>query len=252
MFRPFIAGNWKMNGTTEDAERLIAKLKEAIGGIDSTEVAVAPPFTAAYSVGKLLAGSSIALAAQDVYWEEKGAFTGEISTVMLKDVGCKYVIVGHSERRHLLNETDEMVNRKLNAALKGGLKPILCVGETLDERERGEAMTIVKRQVVEGLRGVLPAQMREITIAYEPVWAIGTGKTATPDKAEEIHNALRNLLYDTYDREHLKETRILYGGSVNAGNIDTLMAQPNIDGALVGGASLKAEEFARIVKFQPL
>jgi len=171
---------------------------------------------------------------------------------MLKDVGCDYVIIGHSERRHILGETDDMVNRKLAAALKGGLKPILCVGETLAEREGGNADTVVKRQVEEGLKGVLPAQMREVTVAYEPVWAIGTGKSATPDEAEEIHYTVRNLLFDLYDIDCLDMTRILYGGSVKATTIDTLMAQPNIDGALVGGASLKAEEFARIVKFRPL
>ncbi|NOS35183.1 MAG: triose-phosphate isomerase [Deltaproteobacteria bacterium] len=252
MTKPFIAGNWKMNGTTEEAERLIKGLKEALGGVDSTEVAVAPPYISLQLVGKLLEGTPIKLAAQDLYWEESGAFTGEISPAMLKDVGCEYVIIGHSERRHIMNETDEMVNRKLASALRGGLKPILCVGETLDERERGEAFTVVKRQVAEGLKGVLPAQMREVTIAYEPVWAIGTGKTATPDEAEEIHSTIRKLLHDTYDRESLQDTRILYGGSVKADNVDTLMAQPNIDGALVGGASLKADDFARIVKFQPL
>ncbi|MCP3676815.1 MAG: triose-phosphate isomerase [Deltaproteobacteria bacterium] len=252
MSKPFIAGNWKMNGTTEEAEHLIAELKKALGGANSTEVAVAPPFTSLQLVGKLIEGTPIKLAAQDLYWEESGAFTGEISSAMLKDVGCDYVIIGHSERRHIMNETDEMVNRKLAAALRGGLKPILCVGETLDERERGEAFAVVKRQVVEGLKGVLPAQMRAVTIAYEPVWAIGTGKTATPDEAEEIHYTVRTLLHDTYDRDYLQETRILYGGSVKADNVDTLMAQPNIDGALVGGASLKADDFARIVKFQPL
>ena len=151
-----------------------------------------------------------------------------------------------------MNESDEMVNRKLTAALGGGLKPILCVGETLDERERGEAFAVVKRQVEEGLKGLIPAQMREVTIAYEPVWAIGTGKTATPDEAEEIHSTVRKLLLDTYDRESLQDTRILYGGSVKADNVNTLMAQPDIDGALVGGASLKADDFARIVKFQSL
>ena len=252
MRRPLIAGNWKMNGTTGEAESLTTELKGLLADTDETEVAWAPPFTALHLVGKLLAGAGIKLAAQDVYWEEGGAFTGEISTAMLKDVGCDYVIIGHSERRHILGETDDMVNRKLAAALKGGLKPILCVGETLAEREQGDADSVVKRQVEEGLKGVLPAQMREVTVAYEPVWAIGTGKSATPDEAEEIHYTVRNLLFDLYDIDCLNMTRILYGGSVKATTIDTLMAQPNIDGALVGGASLKAEEFARIVKFQPL
>jgi len=252
MTKPFIAGNWKMNGTTKEAESLIGALKEALDGVDSTEIAVAPPDVYLQQVGKLLEGTPIKLAAQDLYWEERGAFTGEISAAMLKDVGCEYVIIGHSERRHIMGESDEMVNRKLVTALRGGLKPILCVGETLDERERGVAFAVVKRQVEGGLQGILPAQMRNITIAYEPVWAIGTGKTATPDEAEEIHSTVRKLLYDTYDRENLQETRILYGGSVKADNVDTLMAQPDIDGALVGGASLKADDFARIVKFQPL
>ncbi|MFQ5328359.1 MAG: triose-phosphate isomerase [Thermodesulfobacteriota bacterium] len=252
MTKSFIAGNWKMNGTTDEAERLIEGLKEALDGTNSTEVAIAPPYTLLHLVGKLLEGTPIKLAAQDLYWEEKGAFTGEISPAMLQDVGCEYVIIGHSERRHIMNESDEMVNRKLAAALHGGLKPILCIGETLDERESGEAFAVVKRQVTEGLKGVLPAQMRDVTIAYEPVWAIGTGKTATPDQAEEIHSAVRKLLLETYDRETLQDTRILYGGSVKADNVDTLMAQPDIDGALVGGASLKADDFTRIVRFRPL
>ena len=169
MTKPFIAGNWKMNGTTEEAERLIKGLKEALGGVDSTEVAVAPPYISLQLVGKLLEGTPIKLAAQDLYWEESGAFTGEISPAMLKDVGCEYAIIGHSERRHIMNETDEMVNRKLASALRGGLKPILCVGETLDERERGEAFTVVKRQVAEGLKeieGHLGRQTTDIMMSF--------------------------------------------------------------------------------------
>jgi triosephosphate isomerase len=252
MSKPFIAGNWKMHGVTREAEELIMRLRELLKGIEAIDVIIAPPFTALQHIGHLLAGSSIKLCAQNIFWEEAGAYTGEISTGMLKDVGCEYVIIGHSERRCLFQETNEIVNRKILAALKGGLRPVLCVGETLKERECGEALNIVKKQVKEGLKGILPAQMKQVTIAYEPVWAIGTGKTATTEEAEDVHNTIREFLYSIFELESMQETRIIYGGSVKPGNIDSLMAQPNIDGVLVGGASLEAADFARIVRFQPL
>jgi triosephosphate isomerase len=250
MLKPFIVGNWKMHGTTREAEELIMRLRELLKGIESIGIIIAPPFTALHYVGHLLAGSSMKLCAQNIFWEESGAYTGEISPGMLKDAGCEYVIIGHSERRLQFQETDKMVNRKMLAALKGGLKPVLCVGETLEERGCGEALNVVKKQVQEGLKGVLPVQMKEVAIAYEPVWAIGTGKTATTEEAEEVHNTIRKFLYNIFELKSVQETRIIYGGSVKPGNIDSLMAQPNIDGVLVGGASLEAADFARIVRFQ--
>lgn len=247
---PFIAGNWKMYMTINQAVELVLKLRDAIKGVSNVEVAIAPPFTALHHINYLLAETSIKLCGQDVFWEKSGAYTGEISPDMLKDVGCRYVIIGHSERRQHFNETDEIVNRKVLSSLKEGLKPIFCVGESLEQREKGKTVAIVKKQVEEGLRKISNGQMKDVTIAYEPVWAIGTGKTATPEQAEEIHNSIRELLYDMFNLEAVKETRIIYGGSVNPDNIDGIMAQPNIDGALVGGASLKADSFSRIVRFK--
>lgn len=250
MPKPFIAGNWKMNLTIHQGEELVLKLRELIDGVDAVEMVVAPPFTALNHIGHLLSDSSIKLCAQDVFWEREGAYTGEISPVMLKDIGCRYVIIGHSERRRYLGETDDMVHKKVVSTLKEGMRPILCVGESLEEREGGKALGVVKREIGEGLKGVLPGQMKDMVIAYEPIWAIGTGRTATPEQAEDVHNYIRELLYEMFGLEAVKETRIIYGGSVKPDNIDGLMAQPNIDGALVGGASLDAEAFARIVKFQ--
>ncbi len=250
MIRPLIAGNWKLHNTTRQAEVLIMELRELVKGVDLPEIAIAPPFTAMHHLSHLVAGSPIKLCAQDVFWEKSGAFTGEISAEMLRDVGCEYVIVGHSERRATFHETDEVVNKKLLAALREGLKPIFCIGETLEEREMEETLSVVKRQLNEGLKGVLDGQMKDVVIAYEPIWAIGTGRAATPEQAEDVHNAVRNYLYDIFGLEPARGTRILYGGSVKPENIDSLMAQPNIDGALVGGASLKAPDFARIIRFQ--
>lgn len=247
---PLIAGNWKMYMTVNQAVELVLKLRDAIKGVSNVEVAIAPPFTALHHINYLLAETPIKLCGQDVFWEKSGAYTGEISPEMLKDVGCQYVIIGHSERRQHFNETDEIVNRKILSSLKEGLKPIFCVGESLEQREKGKTTTIVKKQVEEGLRKISNGQMKDVTIAYEPVWAIGTGKTATPEQAEEIHNSIRELLYDMFNLEAVKEARLIYGGSVNPDNIDGIMAQPNIDGALVGGASLKADSFSRIVKFK--
>ncbi len=249
---PFMAGNWKMNKTTGEAIDLVRELKAAISGVKGVEVAVAPPFTALYAVCKELEGSSIRLAAQNLYWEEKGAFTGEVSPLMLKEVGCHYVIIGHSERRQFFGETDETVNRRIKAALAQGLKVIFCIGEILKEREEGKTFSVIERQVEDGLKNLSDKEMKNIVIAYEPIWAIGTGKTATPGQAEEVHRFIRGKIEKLYSQEVSEEIRIQYGGSVTPENIKGLMEQANIDGALVGGASLKAESFSKIVRFKEL
>jgi triosephosphate isomerase len=247
-----MAGNWKMNKTTGEAIDLVRGLKAAISGVKGVEVAVAPPFTALYAVCKELEGSSIRLAAQNLYWEEKGAFTGEVSPLMLKEVGCHYVIIGHSERRQFFGETDETANRRIKAALAQGLKVIFCIGETLKEREEGKTFLVIERQVEGGLKNLSDKEMKNIVIAYEPIWAIGTGKTATPGQAEEVHRFIRGKIEKLYSQEVSEEIRIQYGGSVTPENIKGLMEQANIDGALVGGASLKAESFSKIVRFKEL
>ena len=249
---PFMAGNWKMNKTVGEALDLVRELKASLSGVQGVEVAVAPPYTALYAVHKELVGSSIHLAAQNLYWEEKGAFTGEVSPLMLKEVGCHYVIIGHSERRQFFGETDETVNRRIKAALAQSLKVIFCIGETLKEREEGKTFSVIERQVDGGLRGLGEREMKYMVIAYEPVWAIGTGKTATPEQAEEVHRFIRGRLEKLYSRGVSEEIRIQYGGSVTPENVQGLMNQPNIDGALVGGASLKAESFSKIVRFKEL
>lgn len=250
MLRPLIAGNWKMNTTVNQGTDLVMKLRELIKGVDSVDVVVAPPFTSLYHISHLIADSSIRLAAQDIFWEKSGPYTGEVSPEMIKDAGCRYVIIGHSERRQYFNETDETVNKKVVAAIKHDLMPIVCVGETLQEKEEGKTLSRVKAQVIGALAGLNGGAVKSLSIAYEPIWAIGTGKTASPQEAEEVHNAIRELLYEIFEADSAKEVRIIYGGSVKPENIDVLMAQPNIDGALVGGASLKAEDFARLVKFR--
>ncbi len=249
---PFIAGNWKMNKTVGEALDLVRQLKASLLNVEGVEVAVAPPFTALYAISQELKGSSIRLAAQNLFYEEKGAFTGEISTLMLKEIGCQYAIIGHSERRQLFGETDETVNRRIKAALGQGLKPIFCVGETLKEREEGKTFPVIERQVEGGLRGIGREEVKNIVMAYEPVWAIGTGKTATPEQAEEIHQFIRKRLEKLYSREIAERIRIQYGGSVTPENIKGLISQENIDGALVGGASLKSETFSKIVRFKEM
>ena len=249
---PFMAGNWKMNKTVGEALDLVRELKASLSGVQGVEVAVAPPYTALYAVHKELVGSSIHLAAQNLYWEEKGAFTGEVSPLMLKEVGCHYVIIGHSERRQFFGETDETVNRRIKAALAQSLKVIFCIGETLKEREEGKTFSVIERQVDGGLRGLGEREMKNMVIAYEPVWAIGTGKTATPEQAEEVHRFIRGRLEKLYSRGVSEDIRIQYGGSVTPENVQGLMTQPNIDGALVGGASLRAESFSKIVRFKEL
>ena len=249
---PFMAGNWKMNKTVGEAVELVKELKVSIAGAEGVEVAVAPPFTALYAVRKELEGSSIRLAAQNLYWEEKGAYTGEISSLMLKELGCHYVIIGHSERRQYFGEMDVTVHKKIKAALSQGLNPILCIGETLKEREDEKTFTVIDSQVGNGLKGIGERETERMVIAYEPVWAIGTGKTATPQQAEEVHQFIRQGLEKLYTREVAEEVRIQYGGSVTPESVKGLMSQNNIDGALVGGASLKSEPFSKIVRFKEI
>ena len=245
--KTFVAGNWKMNLDSASAVALAKALVEKFGSLTAVDVAVCPPLVYLPAVAAALKGSSIALGAQDLFYENNGAFTGEISAAMLLDVGCSYVIVGHSERRHVIGEGDELINRKLLKALSSGLKPILCVGELLSERQAGQTREVVDRQVRLGLEGVSAADMAKATIAYEPVWAIGTGVNATPQQAQEMHAAVRRLLGTLYGAGVAQATRIQYGGSVKASNARELLSCPDVDGALVGGASLKADEFAGIV-----
>jgi triosephosphate isomerase len=250
MKKPFVAGNWKMNTDSHTsvklAELIVSGSCELAG--DSVTVAVCPPFVYLQSVAKAVSASHVAVGAQDVYYEVKGAFTGEVSSAMLKDIGCTYVLCGHSERRHVIGETDELVNRKLIAALSGGLLPILCVGELLAERDAAQTENVVSRHLKEGLAGLSAEKVSAVTIAYEPVWAIGTGRTATPQQAQEVHGFIRDLLDQMYDAELAEEIRILYGGSVKPSNSAELMSQSDIDGLLVGGASLKADDFLAIVR----
>jgi len=244
--RPLIAGNWKMHKTVPQALELVRELKERLKDVKDRDILVCPPFTALHPVGRELKGSNISLGGQNMFYEKEGAFTGEISPIMLKDVGCTYVILGHSERRKIFGETDEVINKKVLSAVENGLIPILCVGETLEERERGETEKVVETQVKEGLKGVSPKA--ELVIAYEPVWAIGTGRSATPEMAQEVHQFIREVLTELFGNEKAKTVRILYGGSVKPENAKSLLEMPDIDGALVGGASLKAESFEKIVR----
>jgi triosephosphate isomerase len=247
--RPILAGNWKMNMTATQARELALKLIPLVAGVKDRDIVVGPPFTSLAAVAETIKGTNIGLAAQNLHWEEKGAFTGEVSADMLLDSGCKYVIIGHSERRQYFGETDETVNKKARQALKKALLPILCVGETLAEREAGRLHEIISRQVTGGLKDISTDDMKKVVIAYEPVWAIGTGKTATPEQADEVHALIRQKVKALYSADIAEGLRIQYGGSVTPENVSTLMAMPDIDGALVGGASLKPESFAALVKF---
>lgn len=249
MRKPVIAGNWKMHKTLGEARELAWALREKVGNVQNCEVVIAPPFTVLATVAEEVHDSAITLAAQNVHWEDKGAFTGEISLPMLKDAGCSMVILGHSERRQYFGETDELVNRKVLAALKADIQPIVCIGETLAERESGQHEAAVAAQLVGGLVGLTPADLLRIILAYEPVWAIGTGRTASPEIAQEMHAFIRRQLSEKFG-ENAGSVRILYGGSVKPDNVDDLMRQPDIDGALVGGACLEAESFLRIIRFQ--
>jgi triosephosphate isomerase (TIM) len=250
MRRPIIVGNWKMHKTTAEAVTLVKALHTSVAQVQDVEVGVAPPYTALMAVAEALRGSAIFVVAQNMHWEPQGAFTGEISAAMLTDVGCKRVIIGHSERRQYFAETDATVNRKLKAALNAQLDPILCIGETLDQREDNATFGVLEQQIRQGLAEIPADEMQRIVLAYEPIWAIGTGKTATPVQAQEVHAFIRGLLGTLYGKALADEVRIQYGGSVNAGNIQTLMTQPDVDGALVGGASLETSSFAQIVSFQ--
>ena len=246
-----IAGNWKMNMIPSEAKKFAKELVDSLKNTDKDVIAmIAPPFTALQCVSEVIKGSNIKLGAQNINDNEKGAFTGEISADMLLDIGVEYVIIGHSERRAIYKESDEFINKKVLFALKKGLKPVLCVGELLEERESGKTNAVVKKQVVEGLKNVTEADMKNIVIAYEPVWAIGTGKVASPEQAEDVHAFIRNTVKDQYSSKVAESLIIQYGGSVNDANVDGLMAKENIDGALVGGASLKTDSFTRIVKFK--
>ena len=247
--RILIAANWKMHKTLEEARILTREVRRGLTYGLQAEVALAPPFTALAAVAEELAGSDIRLAGQDTFWERQGAYTGAISPVMLKDVGCHYVIIGHSERRQYFGETDETVFKKTIAALDAGLKPIVCVGERLEERESGATETVCGGQFTGGIAGLTLEQFAKIVIAYEPVWAIGTGKTATPEIASDTHRFVRGEIRKRFGAEAAGSCRILYGGSVKPDNIKGLMAQPEIDGALVGGASLDPASFAAIVNF---
>jgi triosephosphate isomerase len=246
---PVIAGNWKMHKTAGEARLLARAIKDEIGDLSGRQVVLAPPFTALTSVYKEIQGSPLILAAQNVHWESKGAFTGEISIPMIEDAGCGMVIIGHSERRQFFGETDFTVNRRVRAVLDSKLQTIVCVGETLSERESGKHHSIVAQQLAGGLDGLTAQGMLRIILAYEPVWAIGTGRTASPEIAQEMHGLIRKWLSDRFGSE-AQEVRILYGGSVKPDNIDVLMQQPDIDGALVGGACLEADSFLRIVHFK--
>ena len=247
MRRPFIAGNWKMNTTRSEALQLVQGLSEALASVDTVDVAVCPPSVYLDAVAAALRGSKIAVGAQNMYHETGGAYTGELSAAMLLDLGCRYVILGHSERRHILGETNEAVCRKVYAALAAGLIPIVCVGETLQEREAGKTTDIVAEQFFGSLAGVPADQASRVVIAYEPVWAIGTGVNASPEQAQEVHANLRGILAGRYGTAVADQIRIQYGGSVKADNAAELLAKSDIDGALVGGASLQAAGFAKIV-----
>ncbi len=248
MRKPFIAGNWKMNTNNAEAVALVSGLVEQLGEIATVDVAVCVPFVYLRAVADTLSSSNIALGAQDVFYEDNGAFTGEISCRMLKDACCTYVIIGHSERRHIIGETDELINRKLHTAISGGLLPILCVGELLEQRQADETNEIVTGQIKKGLEGIDAEKILAVTVAYEPVWAIGTGLTATARQAQEVHAMIRSLLGEMYGRDTAEQIRIQYGGSAKPANTAELMANPDVDGLLVGGASLKVEDFSAMIR----
>ncbi len=249
MRKKIVAANWKMNMTQAEAASFVETLLREIGDISDVEVVILPPFTAIAKVSEALGGSeTIKIGAQNMYWERGGAFTGEISAAMLRDLFVRYVVLGHSERRQLLGETDEIVNRKVHAALEASLRPIVCIGETLDQRESGNVETVLSQQLRGSLSGVDARELNETVVAYEPVWAIGTGRTASPEQAQEAHAFIRKTLGEISDHATAAKIRIQYGGSVKPDNARTLMSQPDIDGALVGGASLDPRSFAQIVQ----
>ena len=248
MRKPFVVGNWKMNLSLKGAVELARGLRKNLAGLREIDLAVCPPSVFLQAVSAALEGSNLLVGAQNMCWAECGAFTGEVGAAMLKDVGCRCVILGHSERRHVFGEKDSEINAKMKAALAGGLDPICCVGEKLDERDAGRIEEVIKRQVQSGLDGVTAEQMGRVTIAYEPVWAIGTGRNATPAQAQDVHVLIRSLLAAKYDTDVAAAVRIQYGGSVKPENAKELMAVPDIDGFLVGGASLKVDSFAAVAR----
>jgi len=249
MRRPIIAGNWKMFKTRADTSAFFTALIPLVRDVEHCDIVVAPPFTALSAAVDLTEGTRVEISAQNVHWEEQGAFTGEVSVKMLKDAGCAYTIIGHSERRQYFCETDEWVEKKTRAAIKGGLKAIVCVGEMLAERDAGQALDVVRRQVRNGLGRLTQSDLSHIIVAYEPVWAIGTGRTATPEIAAEMHAEIRKTFAEIYNAAAADALRILYGGSVKPDNISALMNKKEIDGALVGGASLEPASFAAIIKY---
>ncbi len=247
MRKRIIAGNWKMNKTLEESVSLASAIKSRLFETVDPEVVLCPPFTSLARVGEIIGGTAILLGAQDMHWERSGAYTGETSPLMLRALGCRYVILGHSERRAYFGETDDIVNRKLKACLENGLFPIVCIGETLEKREQGVTKEIVEKQLTRSLAGISGDELKGCVIAYEPIWAIGTGRNATPAQAQEVHAFIRSIIETRFGKEVSEKVRIQYGGSVNPGNAGSLLSQPDIDGALVGGASLKAESFCTIV-----
>lgn len=248
MTRPLVVGNWKMHGTQAEAAELAQEIRRGSRRIERVEVVLAPPFTALFAVARSIAGSSIQLAGQNVHWEMRGAFTGEISPVMLAELGCKFAIVGHSERRRLFNESDATVAKKITACLSAGLRPIICVGETWHERTNGMTTRVIGKQLRVALKGLGKSAIENFAIAYEPVWAIGTGRNATPDQVRHAHLRIRKILRDLFGGKGFQGCRILYGGSVRPDNAAELASTPEVNGLLVGGASLKAEDFLRIVR----
>jgi len=250
MRKPFIAGNWKMNTDGHSGPELVRAIGKGLAQVDMSkvDVAVIPPFVYLTQIITAAKASRIAVGAQDIFYEQKGAFTGEISANMIKDVGCNYCLCGHSERRHVIGEGDELINKKVHAAINGGLLPILCIGELLEEREANRTDQVIERQVKKGFANLSMEKARAVTLAYEPVWAIGTGRTATPQQAQEVHAMIRGLVAELYDKSLADDMRIQYGGSVKPDNAKELMEKEDIDGLLVGGASLKADDFLAIIK----
>ncbi len=248
MRKTLIAGNWKMNKTPSESIEFVTNLIKNIGNYNDREILICPPFTSLYPISDIIRNSSLLLGAQNVFYEEKGAFTGEISPLMLKDIGVEYVICGHSERRNIFGETDEIINKKVKKVIQYELKPILCIGEKLEERESNKTFDIIKKQLEKCLSDF--EYIEQLTIAYEPVWAIGTGKNATPQQAEEVHTFIRKWIGENYNQEIADLIRVIYGGSVSPDNIDDLMKEKDIDGVLVGGASLDIDKFLRIINYK--
>ena len=248
--RPLIAGNWKMYKTIAQAQETTRELIQRTAAVDGIDIMIAPPFTAVGAVATAAMDSRVAIGAQDLFWEKEGAYTGQIAPEMLVEAGCRYVIIGHSERRQHFGETDDTVNRKMTAALEAQLVPIFCIGESEAQREADETFSVLDKQVKRGLKDLFAKDLQDLVIAYEPIWAIGTGKTATSEQAQAVHRFLRQALTELFDETFAQSVRILYGGSVKPDNITELMSMEDIDGALVGGASLKAETFAKIVSYK--